>query len=90
MLQVPAQVVHADYLACDNFDVLPRLGEIHCPTLVICGSNDQLTPTKYSQYLADQIPEASLVIVDDAGHMVMLEQPEAVVESIQDFVNALV
>jgi pimeloyl-ACP methyl ester carboxylesterase len=58
MLQVPARVVHADYLACDHFDVLPRLKEIRCPTLVICGGEDQLTPPKYSQYLADQIPEA--------------------------------
>ncbi|TFH31635.1 MAG: alpha/beta hydrolase, partial [Anaerolineales bacterium] len=72
MLQVPAQVVHADYLACDTFDVLPRLGDIDCPTLVICGSEDQLTPPKYSQFLVEQIADASLVLIPNAGHMVML------------------
>jgi pimeloyl-ACP methyl ester carboxylesterase len=87
MLQVPAQVVHADYLACDRFDVLPQLGQIHCPTLVICGNQDQLTPPKYSQYLVDQIPEATLVIIEGAGHMVMLEQPEAVSEEISQFMS---
>lgn len=88
-LQVPASVVHADFLACDGFDVLPRLGEIHCPTLVLCGSEDQLTPLKYSQFLVDQIPEATLVIIDGAGHMVMLERPQAVSAPILDFINAL-
>jgi pimeloyl-ACP methyl ester carboxylesterase len=87
MLQVPAQIVHADYLACDRFDLLPRIKEIHCPTLVICGGEDQLTPPKYSQYLVEQIPGASLLIVEGAGHMVMLEQPEVVAEEISQFMR---
>ena len=89
MAQVPAYVIHADYLACDRFDVLTRLGEISCPTLVICGSKDQLTPPKYSQYLVDHIPNASLVTIDNAGHMVMLEQPEAITSPILDFIHSL-
>ena len=88
MLQVPAQVVHADFVACDSFDVLPRLGEIGCPTLVICGSEDQLTPQKYSQHLTERIPDASLVVIADAGHMVMLEQPALVGEQIHEFMQA--
>ncbi len=89
LTQCPAEVVHADYLACDRFDVMPRLRGINCPTLVICGSADQLTPPKYSQYLAEQIPGASLVIIEDAGHMVMLEQPQAVSEAITKFYQTL-
>ncbi len=89
MSSVPAHVMHADYRACDRFDVLPRLGEIDLPTLVICGTDDRMTPPKYSQYLVDQIPGASLAMIDSAGHMVMLEQPEAVSAAISDFILAL-
>jgi pimeloyl-ACP methyl ester carboxylesterase len=89
MAQVPAHVIHADYLACDRFDVLTRLGEISCPTLVICGSKDQLTPPKYSHYLVEHIPNATLLTIEGAGHMAMLEQPEAITSSILEFINAL-
>jgi pimeloyl-ACP methyl ester carboxylesterase len=90
MLAVPHQVVNADFTACDRFDVMPRLGEIQRPTLVICGSEDQLTPQKYSRFLADTIPQALMVVIDGAGHMVMLEQPEEVAGHIQEFLRSLV
>jgi pimeloyl-ACP methyl ester carboxylesterase len=90
MAQVESHVVHADYLACDRFDILPRLSEITCPTLVICGSDDQLTPIKYSQHLVDHIPGASLVIIEDAGHMVMLEQPDVVTSAILNYLSNFV
>jgi pimeloyl-ACP methyl ester carboxylesterase len=61
--------------------------EIKCPTLVICGSEDQLTPQKYSQYLAERIPQANLVVIANAGHMVMLEQPEQVGQQILQFMQ---
>jgi len=89
MLQVPAQVVHADFVACNRFDILSRLGEIDCPVLVLCGSEDQLTPQKYSQYLAEQIPDASFEVIAEAGHMVMLEQPVQVAELIHDFMQRI-
>ncbi|TFH33694.1 MAG: alpha/beta hydrolase, partial [Anaerolineales bacterium] len=62
-------------------------GDIDCPTLVICGSEDQLTPPKYSQFLVEQIADASLVLIPNAGHMVMLEQPEQVGDQILDFLR---
>ena len=75
--------------ACDAFNVMDRLGEIRCPTLAICGTADRLTPPKYSTYLRDNIPGAQLVLVEGAGHMVMLEQPEAVSQAIADFIAAV-
>ena len=89
LLETPHQAVHADFVACNHFDVLSRLSEIHTPTQVICGDKDQLTPPKYSQHLVDQIPDASLTIIEGAGHMVMLEKPEAITSSILDFINTL-
>jgi pimeloyl-ACP methyl ester carboxylesterase len=86
LLKTPPEVLHGDYAACDAFDVMERLGEVHCPTLVIGGTADRLTPPKYSVYLRDHIPEAELVLVDAAGHMVMLEKPEVVAKAVSKFI----
>lgn len=85
MGQTHPDVLYGDFAACDAFDVMDRLGEIHCPTLAICGTADRLTPPKYSIYLRDNIPAAQLILVKGAGHMIMLEQPEAVSQAIADF-----
>jgi pimeloyl-ACP methyl ester carboxylesterase len=84
--RTPPQVLHGDYAACDAFDVMERLGEVRCPTLVIGGTADRLTPPKYSVYLHDHIPEAELVLVNAAGHMVMLEKPKVVNKVISEFI----
>jgi pimeloyl-ACP methyl ester carboxylesterase len=82
------QVVYGDFSACDEFDVMNRLGEIRCPTLVLCGEDDQLTPPKYAHYLRDGIPGATLTVIPRAGHMVMVEQPELVNSAIEEFLAA--
>jgi len=83
------QVTHGDYSACNVFDVMARLGEIHAPTIVICGKQDRMTPPKYSEFLASKIPGAQLVLIENAGHSVMIEQPEAVSRALFDFVKDL-
>jgi pimeloyl-ACP methyl ester carboxylesterase len=88
MGQTHPDVLYGDFAACNAFDVMDRLGEIYCPTLAICGTADRLTPPKYSTYLCDHIPAAQLVLIEGAGHMVMLEQPEAVTQAIADFSSA--
>jgi pimeloyl-ACP methyl ester carboxylesterase len=55
------------------------------PTCVICGQDDQLTPPRFSQYLADHIAKAELHILPQAGHMVMLEKPDQVADIFEDF-----
>jgi len=69
--------------------VMERLGEIHAPTLVISGTADQLTPVKYASFLAQSIPGAELLLVENAGHMVMLERPQEVGEALARFVASL-
>jgi pimeloyl-ACP methyl ester carboxylesterase len=85
MLEVDLNVIHDDFVACNNFDVMERVSEIKLPALVICGESDRLTPMKYSQFLIDQLGRASLERVPEAGHMVMLEKPELVAEAIAKF-----
>ena len=82
-------VMHGDFLACNAFDIMESLPKIRVPTLVICGQDDQLTPARYSQHLADQIPKAQLKIISEAGHMVMLEQPQAVADELSAFLATL-
>jgi len=87
LLEVNPAVLRGDFLACDAFDVRPRLGEIAVPTLVIGGAEDRLTPPRFSEYLGEHIPNAQLLLVEGAGHMVMLEQPQRVTEAIAGFLR---
>jgi pimeloyl-ACP methyl ester carboxylesterase len=48
------------------------------PTLIACGDHDLLTPMEYSQDMAAALPKSELVIVEGAGHLVQLEQPEII------------
>lgn len=85
MSQTPAEVLHGDFTACDRFDVMDRLGEITAPAVVVTGTQDVLTPPKYATYLRDHLPRATLHLIEGAGHMVMLENPSAVVEALASF-----
>ena len=59
----------------DGTDDLER---IQCPTLVLCGREDTLTPPDLHAKMASMIPGATYVAVEDAGHLAPLEQPQAV------------
>lgn len=85
----PPSIAHGDFIACNQFDALACVSQIAAPTLVLCGKQDRMTPPKFSVYLAKQIPNAVLVLVDEAGHSVMLEQPEPVNAALGDWVKRL-
>lgn len=87
--EVDPAVAHGDYVACNRFDVMGRLGEIALPALVINGTADRMTPLKYGRYLAEEIPDARLAVVEGAGHMVTLEKPEAVAAAVRRFLDEL-
>ena len=89
MAETRPSVLHGDFVACDGFDEMERVSEISQPTLVICGADDQLTPTRYAQFLADQIPGAHLEIIPEAGHMVMLERPNVVADVLVNFLDGI-
>lgn len=89
MLEIRPTVLHSDFVACDNFDLMEEVEQIEPPALVLTGADDLLTPPRYAQYLANKLPVARLVIVPQAGHMVMLEQPRQVASSLLDFLTRL-
>jgi pimeloyl-ACP methyl ester carboxylesterase len=82
-------VLHGDFLACNQFDLLEQLGGSALPTCILVGEDDQLTPPRYSRYLFEQLPQASLHIIPQAGHMVMLEQPKAVTQALLAFLATI-
>jgi pimeloyl-ACP methyl ester carboxylesterase len=86
-MKTPAEVVHEDYLACNQFDVRDRLSEIRIPALVFGATEDQMTPMKWSEYLAENIAQAQLIRVENAGHMMGLEQPVVVVEAVKRWIE---
>lgn len=59
-------------------DSRPGLGRIRCPTLVLVGDGDQLTPPERAQEMHEAIAGSQLVIVPECGHLATLERPEAV------------
>lgn len=59
-------------------DFRPALPAIRCPTLVLCGRQDALTPLVFHEEMAQAIDGARLVIIEHCGHLATLEQPDAV------------
>jgi pimeloyl-ACP methyl ester carboxylesterase len=67
--------------------VLDRLGEIEVPALVVVGEHDVLLPPTYSKDITTGLADASLVVVEKAGHLSTLEQPESVNAAIVSFLR---
>ncbi|MGD1995729.1 MAG: alpha/beta fold hydrolase [Anaerolineae bacterium] len=85
MLETGPRVVLGDFVACDRFDVRDRVDGIAAPTLVLTGSEDRMTPPRFGEWLANQIPGARFSLLEGAGHMLMLERPRWVTEAVEDF-----
>ena len=65
------------------------LPAISCPTLVLCGRDDALTPPHLHEELAEGIKGARLVQIDHCGHLSTLERPEAVTRAMREWLEAL-
>jgi pimeloyl-ACP methyl ester carboxylesterase len=68
---------------------MDKVHQIAAPTLIICGTEDDMTPVKYSQYLASKIAGARLVIIDGGSHLVFLEKPDEANRAIEEFLKGL-
>lgn len=76
-------VLYRDLVACNQFDVMGEVTRITQPTLLIVGANDRMTPPKFSEYLAERLPAATLAIIPDAGHYAQIEQPQRVADALR-------
>lgn len=66
-------------------DATPLLDRVHCPTLVLCGSDDTYSPPDQHQWMADRVSNAVLVVIEKCGHMSPMEQPKAVSNALRDW-----
>jgi 3-oxoadipate enol-lactonase len=83
-LPAPHGIYHQSQAILNN-DTSDRLNNISCPTLVMVGKEDILTPVAFSQQLADGINDAELVVIERSGHGFLVEAPDAVVEVMLKF-----
>ncbi len=84
--KIKAEVTYEDFKICDNFDTIDKTDSIEVPCLIIVGNQDKMTPVKFSQFFLDKIKNSDLNVINDAGHMVMLEKPSEVNKSIENFI----
>lgn len=75
--QQPAAIIAAMEAIMSRADATGLLSTITCSTTVVCGSHDTLTPPAAAQTITDAIDGARLAIIDGAGHIANMEQPEA-------------
>jgi len=67
---------------------IDRLGEIRCPTLVVAAAQDQLRSLEEAQELQAGIPDASLAVIEDSGHMIPIEGPQRLLEVILPWLSS--
>jgi pimeloyl-ACP methyl ester carboxylesterase len=70
-------------------DLAERLDELAMPALVITGDDDRIVPTEQSIRLAEELPDADLVVVPECGHVPQEECPEAFLEAMFGFLEGL-
>ena len=71
----------------DRVDSVATLPTITCPATVMCGIEDHICPVDYHQLMADRIPGARLLVIEDCGHLASLEQPRIVTDALRQLLE---
>jgi pimeloyl-ACP methyl ester carboxylesterase len=84
----PDQLFYTDFFACNAYaNGEQAAAAVRCPTLFIFGKNDMMTPPRSTKLLTGAIAHGKVVMVD-AGHSLMAEQPDAVLDALFSFASA--
>jgi pimeloyl-ACP methyl ester carboxylesterase len=79
-------VLHTDLAACNAFQcAADYAARVRCPTRLVLGADDRMTPAKAGRKLAAAIPGAEAVVIPKCGHMMMTERPDATLDALRDF-----
>jgi len=87
--KTPAQFEAQIKALLNRPEAAPLLEHIRCPTLLLCGRLDSWSPLARHEEMAALIPESELVVIEDAGHMAPMEQPEQVASAMYRWLEAL-
>lgn len=86
-LKTDPEVIFNDFKICDGFDTLDKTALINIPCLILVGKEDIMTPVKYSEFFHKKMRNSELVIIENAGHLAMIEQPKKLNEAIENYIN---
>ncbi len=79
-------VVYAGLKACNDYPGdLQRPARVQCPTLLVIGDSDIMTPPREAEKLAGAIPAARTALLENCGHAMLMEQPNAILDTLIDF-----
>jgi pimeloyl-ACP methyl ester carboxylesterase len=85
--RAPAGALAADLAACNAYaGALAAAGRVACPTLLLLGALDRMTPPAKATPLAGAIKRVRTVTLPGAGHMLMSERPDAVIDALGEAV----
>lgn len=80
-------VLHTDLTSTDGYDgFLDAARRIRCPTLLLLGENDIMTPVRGARALAEAIADSRTVVLKDCGHTLMAEHPDEVLDALREVV----
>ena len=80
-------VIHADLAACNVYkDALARAAAIKCPTVLVLGDGDLMTPAAKAKPLAAAIAGARTVVIPNSGHFMIVERPDETLEALKSSV----
>lgn len=86
--QNPEQVFHTDFSACNAYaNGEAAAKSVTCPTLFLLGKKDMMTPPKATATLTNAIPHSKVMQIENCGHALMAEQPDAVLDTLFSFAN---
>ncbi len=81
---VPSGALGVDMTAANAYKGgLDAAARVTCPVLLICGAEDRMTPVKAARKLAAAIPSAEVTVLPRAGHMMMVEKPDATLDAMR-------
>ena len=83
----PEVFVHQSRALQRRRDQQSTLRKIKQPALVLCGAHDALCPVKRHTFMAELIPHARLVVLDDAGHLPTLETPDETNDALWEWLH---
>ena len=79
-------VLHTDLVATNAYEGgEAAAAAVACPTLVVIGARDLMTPAKRGHALAAMLPDSTTVVIPQAGHIMLDEEPDATLDALKDF-----
>lgn len=85
----PTHLMYHQQVDLPKYNVLDDLGQIDCPSLVVAGRHDPISPPKVSEVLERGLPKSTLVVFEKSGHWPFIEEKDRFATTMADFLEGL-